>query len=296
MKKDRYHRPENPEGLTTRTAVSVKVLLLLLAIPLTTVAETAGTPSDTSETTLSSDSMAVCVPEVRIVAGTARWHFCLASMTPAEDSCAEVRIHGYGMTLLFNYRGDSGWWYTGIENSDTSEVDPSVSVSLTSDEQGFLTGVLVRCAPDDSLSFPPPLGPNSDLPVTDCDTAPQVTLSAMRIVHTCGAPKPRLVWMDRVWTYPPGYRHRYIPPNYPELSMFHCGMSVRMPAGKSIEKRALMFCTYHFSTLEELVFDNPEEIMKKEARINRLGLNRPKPDNRAKKKRRPSLFSLRPLY
>jgi hypothetical protein len=101
--------------------------------------------------------------------------------------------------------------------------------------------------------------------------------------------------MERKWTYPPGYRYRSVILNYPELSMFHCGGSVRMPTRKSLEKRAILYCEYHQSTLPDLKFDDPEEIMEREARRNRLGLNKPKRNPKKKKRRRPPLISLRPI-
>jgi hypothetical protein len=235
-----------------------------------------------------------CGPEVRIILGLARWQLCLGSMAPDNDSCAEVRISGHGMTIRFDYSSDSGWHYEGITGNDSSAAFGSASVQLTSDEHGSLAGVLIHSVnADDSARLVSPLLLNNDLPVRDTTILPHTDLSVQRITRACAG--PRLMVEERIWTYPPGYRYRYIPPNYPELSMFHCGGSIRMPTSKSLEKRALMFVEYNIVTLEKLEFDDPEEIMRQVAIFNRLGLNRPMPENKPKKRRRPPLLSLRPL-
>ena len=62
--------------------------------------------------------------------------------------------------------------------------------------------------------------------------------------------KPEL----RVFNYPPGYMRREPVLNYPELSMFHYGGSVKMPTSESIRLKGFMMNYWHLLNPPEVEY------------------------------------------
>jgi hypothetical protein len=63
----------------------------------------------------------------------------------------------------------------------------------------------------------------------------------------------------RKFTYPPGYMRREPVLNYPELSMFHYGTSVRMPSIGSIEERGVLINYWHILHPQDLDYDTKKK-------------------------------------
>ncbi|MBN1578417.1 MAG: hypothetical protein JW913_17785 [Chitinispirillaceae bacterium] len=256
-------------------------------------------PFDTeSVAEMEADTTDHCVPEVLVTTQREQWKLCLNLIAPENDSCAEVTVSGHatgGAVIHFKYTEDGKWHYAGMRNVDTAEGAAPVQVDLTNDPEGALLRVAIHpAAGSDTSLLLSALRLRNDRPDT-ADTAPPSNLTVRRMVHNCHRPEYKVVIEERKWTYPPGYRYRHQVLNYPELSMFHYGGSVRMPTAKSLQKWADLYSGYHIANPDELKFDDPEEILQQEEWLNRYLRKNPVDRDRPKKRRRPPLITFRAL-
>jgi hypothetical protein len=224
-----------------------------------------------------------CPPVILIYAQKSQWTLCLGQMIPINDSCAKVSVKIVNDVFNFIYTG-KGWKYSGVHSNRSKKIS-SLSIDLANDREGHLQRVFIHDLDNILLTHNLHEG-RFDLP----DATPKFNLSVQRMVYHC--PEEQIVTNDRKYTYPPNYRRDPVL-NYPELSMFHYGRSVRMPESGSLFEYALYYF-FHPTTRKKISFDNPDEIMKREAWLNRH-FKRRHTNEKPKKRRRNSLIKFKPL-
>ena len=252
-----------------------------------------------ADTAVSSTDSA-CFPVISIVTPQQSWSVCLNYMVPPEDSCGEVIIDfgpRHGIAVSFLFERDKLWHYNGTKHKSDGMDDNRFSLDVLEDSaRGLLGAVATLDPPDDSAAgYPLKLNRRFDLPeVEPIDPPPDFTVFKRTV--KCGPPAIRYVVENRVYTYPPCYGHREPVLNYPELSMFHYGRSVRMPTAKSLRNWAEEICLYHVLHPKPFTFDDPEEIMRSEAWRNKVRAIKDSVRAAKKKNAPPPVVWLKPLY
>jgi hypothetical protein len=160
---------------------------------------------------------------------------------------------------------------------------------VTYDEKGMLTKAVFSI---DTQTFIPGLFPSGEIK-QQSDTLSPVDYEINRRNFTCRNHViiGKLIILD--YTYPPEYgKHEQIL-NYPELSAFHYGGSVKMMKSGEAEVRAYIQNYWHFQEPLPIKYDNPEKIQKYEAYLNKWRERRPLREKKPKTK--PSFFKINPL-
>ena len=254
-------------------------------------------PVSASERTDSTDvAFAVdsCYPEVKIHTVPVPVNICLNSMNAENDSCVAVSIDGrelFGVTLHFTRSFIGIWSYTDMEISDSSGISPRIRIELVNDPEGILTHAYVF--PEDagdSLRLLTDVHIENDRSVVP-DAKMTVNLGISRTAYYCQPEKPHEVVGQYMYNFPLGHRRDPVL-NHPELSMFHCGKSVRMPTSQSLENRAQLYLYWHCQKLAELEFDDPDEIERTLSAINRMSR---KKEQKIKKKKKKPLITFKSL-
>lgn len=240
-----------------------------------------------------------CFPEIRITDPFQTWSVCLNYMLPPEDSCAEIKIDlGGARRVAFSFllKRDRLWRYGGMKYASADTTDGHFSIDVLDDStRGVLGAVISIDAASDSLLFLTNLSKNNDLPELEA-ALPPANFTVLRRVYTCAPPEINLIVENRLYTYPPGYGRREPVLNYPELSMFHYGRSVRMPTSTSLRDWAEQICLYHILHPKPFTFDDPDEIMRSEAWRNKVREKQTVARERKKSASKLPLVSLRPLH
>ncbi|MBN1309192.1 MAG: hypothetical protein JXA18_14810 [Chitinispirillaceae bacterium] len=282
-----------PRKCSSRPIAMMVIVSILISVRWA-VADPSG---DSSVTDAESGADYYCIPEILIVSRPERWKLCLNRMAPDDDSCVEVTISGQaagGAVIHFQYTEDGKWHYAGMQSVESADRTAPVKVYLTNDPAGDLLRVSIfPAAGSDTTPLLSAPRVRNDRPDT-ADTASPSNLTVRRMVHNCNRVEYKVVIEERVYTYPPGFRRDPVL-NYPELSMFHYGGSVRMPTANSLQEWADLYSFYHMSNPDELTFDDPEEIIKAEAWLTRYSRRKPVGRDRPKKRRRPPMIRFRPL-
>lgn len=271
---------------------SILIVLIVIAMSYFAIPVYAISPPDTVPQ--ESGFTVPCYPEICIQMSPLPMNICLNGMSPEGDSCVTVSIDGsriFGAIFHFSRSADGKWSYSGMNIFDSIGKPSEIHVEVSQDSGGNLKRVhIIPGRRGDSLQLSARIRIVNDRPA-DTATDSDIGIIISQTVFDCRQNKPRLVIEERKYTYPPGYRRDPVL-NYPELSMFHYGISVRMPTARSLEHRAQLYLYWHCRVLAELEYDDPEEMERKEAAVNRLKDKKEKPP--AKKKKKP-LISFRPL-
>ncbi|MBN1756930.1 MAG: hypothetical protein JW863_01345 [Chitinispirillaceae bacterium] len=235
-----------------------------------------------------------CSPEIVLDFSPAPWSVCLNRFDPVEaDSCVDLLIEIpqlSGISLHFVRTDTTGWRYSGIIDTDSSGTPIDLRIDLAKTPEGDLLHAVFHPEITKNMTVSTNmLVHQNDRPARP-DTIPSFTMHLRRTTRLCHPPV-RYIVENRIFTYPPGYRRDPVY-NCAERSMFHSGMSVRMPTAGSLEKRAQEYLYWHCMTLSPLTFENPEELVKNEALKNRFTRKK-----RIRKEKKPgkSRFRLQPL-
>jgi hypothetical protein len=222
---------------------------------------------------------------------------CLNHYSPQGDSCAEIQLVFKNFGIKFNFSCDKNhlWNYSGNSySSDQNQITP-VNISLTTDDAEKLSRAVIILGQnsDTSILYMAPFR-NGDIPVIPDRTKPlDYDLNILKFI-CIEKPKPMVI-TDREFTIPADIRHKEPVLNYPELSAFHYGGSVRMPSDGSIQIQAYINNYWHFQkprlTLE---CDDPELIRKREIYKAKWAKRHPPKKKRAKSDK-PPLLRFKPL-
>jgi hypothetical protein len=237
---------------------------------------------------ISSDS---CSPEVIFNKGSISIPVCLNRHVPLDDSCCEIEFvfKKPDTKITFYYDIDKRWTCVNFTSDSSTKEQPTLNAVITYDEKGMLTRAVFSL---DTLKLIPELLPSGEIKQKP-DTLSPIDYEINRRNFTCrnNVIIGKLVIRD--YTYPPGYGKRDQILNYPELSAFHYGGSVKMMKTGEAQVRAYIQNYWHFQTSLPIKYDNPEKIQKYEAYLNKWRERRPLREKKQKDK--PSFFKIKPL-
>ncbi len=252
-------------------------------------------PGIDEETNLTDSVESRCAPDVKILCQGTSQSFCLNSFNPQGDSCADLEIFFKNLGIKLNFSCDKNhfWEYAGLGYSNKmSQIIPA-NVSLITDENEKLVSasiVLGNLSDTANLWIDPyRIG---DIPVIPDSTRPldyNLNLSRYKCLE-----KPRhTIITDREFSYPAGYMRKEPVLNYPELSAFHWGSSVKIPDAGSVKASAFIMNYWKLQKLPEYKYDDPEQIRKREILYNKWAKKHP--PKKKKKRSKPPLLKLKPL-
>jgi hypothetical protein len=237
---------------------------------------------------ISSDS---CSPEIFFNKSSMSIPVCLNRYVPQDDSCCEIEFvfKKPDIKITFYYDIDKRWTCVNFTSDSSTKEQPPINAVITYDEKGMLTKAVFSL---DTLILIPELLPSGEIKQKP-DTLSPVDYEINRRNFTCrnNVIIGKLVIRD--YTYPPGYGKRGQTLNYPELSAFHYGGSVKMMKAGEAQVRAYIQNYWHFQTPLPIKYDNPEQIRKYEIYLNKWRERRPLREKKPKNK--PSFFKINPL-
>jgi hypothetical protein len=234
-----------------------------------------------------------CEPGVEFFFKSESKPICLNNFKPQGDSCTDLGISFKNLGIRVNFFGDKNhlWEYNGLRYLNKNSQNIPVSVSLISDESEKLASVVIVFgkSSDTSNLFLTHYR-DRDMPYIPDSTEPlDYDIEISRYV--CQE-KPIIV-VDREYTFPVGYMRKEPILNYPEISAFHHGRSVKMPSGGSVAVAAFTKNYWHLNELPKISYDDPELIRKREILYNKWAKRHPPKEK--KKKSKPPLIRFKPL-
>lgn len=236
-----------------------------------------------------------CEPSVEFLFKSESRPLCLNKFNPQGDSCADVEIFFKNLGIKVNFFCDKNhlWEYNGLGYSNKKSQNIPASVSLISDEFEKLASVMIIFgkSSDTSNLYLAPYR-DRDMPYIPDSTEPldyDIEISRYICLE-----KPKLtVLSDQEFNYPVGYMRKEPILNYPELSAFHHGRSVKMPSGGSVQVAAFMKNYWHLQELPKLRYDDPELIRKREILYAKWAKRHP--PKKKKKRSKPPIIRFKPL-
>ncbi len=232
-----------------------------------------------------------CSPEVFFNKGIMSIPVCLNNYVPMDDSCCEIAFlfKKPDTKITFYYDIDKLWTCVNFTTDSSAVQQPILNAVITYDEKGMLTKAVFSL---DSQQNIPQLLPSGEVKKQP-DTLSPIDYQINRRNFTCrnNVIIGKLVIRD--YTYPPGYGKREQIPNYPEISAFHYGGSVKMMKAGEAQVRAYIQNYWHFQNPPPIKYDDPEQIQRYQAYLNKWRNRHPL---RVKKpKNKPSFFKINPL-
>jgi hypothetical protein len=191
----------------------------------------------------------------------------LDRLTPQGDSCAELIVDlrkNPGAWASFRCDVEHVWQFENAGSYHAFERRGNIKVNTIFDKDGRFSQakIHVNIDADSVLKIAEKINRKGDIPIFS-DSAASFDFYIKRTIYCCG-PGCKSKVEYRKFTYPPGYMRRDPSPlNYPELSMFHYGSSVRMPTPGSINERAFLINYWHILHPPELEYDNRGVLKKK---------------------------------
>ncbi len=252
--------------------------------------------SNAQEAENQSDSISSqCEPGVEFLFKGESQPLCLNSFAPQGDSCADIEIFFKNLGIKVNFFCDKNhlWEYNGLGYSNKKSQNIPARVSLISDEFEKLTNVLIIFGKSsDTSNLYLTYYRDRDMPYIPDSTKPlEYDIKISRYI--CQE-KPKLtVLSDQEFTYPAGYMRKEPILNYPELSAFHYGRSVKMPSAGSVQAAAFIKNYWHLNELPKIRYDDPEQIRKREILYNKWAKRHPPKEK--KKRSKPPLVRFKPL-
>jgi hypothetical protein len=250
--------------------------------------------TDAQDTESFSDSISIqCEPSVEFLFKSESQPICLNNFKPQGDSCTDLGISFKNLGVKISFFCDKNhlWEYNGLRYLNKNSQNIPVSVSLISDESEKLASVVIVFgkSSDTSNLFLTHYR-DRDMPYIPDSIKPlEYDLEISRYV--CQE-KPIIV-VDREYTFPVGYMRKEPILNYPEISAFHHGRSVKMPSGGSVAVAAFTKNYWHLNELPKISYDDPELIRKREILYNKWAKRHPPKEK--KKKSKPPLIRFKPL-
>jgi hypothetical protein len=189
--------------------------------------------------------------------------FNLSQLKPGADSCVDLFVNFHktpNAWACFSFHRGRKWQFENIGYNDEANHRGSIKVNVMSDGKGqFVKGIIIVNAKIDSEpTITNNITRRGDMPVAGDSTKP-FDFSFERKVFLC---KPHIqeIVEERKFTYPVNYMRREPDRlNYPELSMFHYGSSVRIPDQGSIKTRGFMLNYWHILHPDELDYNIPKK-------------------------------------
>jgi hypothetical protein len=189
--------------------------------------------------------------------------FNLDQFKPGADSCVDLFVNFHKIPnawACFSFHREKRWRFENIGYNDDLNRRGSLKVNVSIGDDGrFFKGTILVSAKTDSLpTITNDITRRGDMPVGGDSTKP-FDFSFERKSFLC---KPHIEPKveERIFTYPVSYMRREPGRlNYPELSMFHYGPSVRMPDIGSLHTRFFMMDYWHILHPDELEYNIPKK-------------------------------------
>lgn len=232
-----------------------------------------------------------CSPEVFFNKGPISFPFCLNSFVPQNDSCCEIEFlfKKPDTKITFYYDIDQRWTCMNFTSDSSTGQQPILNAVITYDEKGTLTKAVFSL---DTMHNKPELLPTGEIKQKP-DTLSSIDYEINRRNFTCRNNTIAGKLVVREYTYPPGYGQRGQILNYPELSAFHYGGSVKMMKAGEAQVRAYIQNYWHFQTPLPIKYDNPEQIRQYEIYLNKWHDRYPVREKKTKKTN--SFLKIKPL-
>jgi hypothetical protein len=207
----------------------------------------------------------------------------LADYASLHDSCAALDIvflkpAKVRVSLMCNR--DHLWSLVLVDSPDSLRHDMTVTTTLVNRDSLTMKDVQIRCTPDamkDTVSIS---GINELPQVRKDDSTVTLLYEVHRNVFICPE-HPQAKTEDRVFTYPAWYMKREPALNYPELSMFHYGKSIKVPTDESVRLRGILINYWHIQHPPDLTYEDPKRSI-------------PEKRSEPKRKKKP-FFTIKPL-
>jgi hypothetical protein len=198
------------------------------------------------------------IPEVTFYIQRNGKTFFLNQFSPHNDSCGNLEIRfekPVKIRAFFKCDNMHMWSVDTILFTDSALQYSFVRTTISKDNGGNLQKVGIYCENEMDLSHSELNIPKiTDIPAKPMDTSVvHLSYSIGRSVFLCNdnpTKKPEL----RIFDYPPGYMRREPVLNYPELSMFHYGGSVKMPTNESVRLKGFMMNYWHLLNPPEVKY------------------------------------------
>lgn len=238
--------------------------------------------------TVKSDS---CSPEVMFNKGSVSIPVCLNNYIPVDDSCCEIEFFFKkpDTKITFYYDIDKRWTCVNFTSDSSAGQQPALNAVITYDDKGMLTKAVFSL---DTQVLVPELLPSGEIKQKP-DTLSPIDYEISRRNFTCRNNVIIGKLVIRNYTYPPGYGKRGQILNYPELSAFHYGGSVRMVKEGQADLFAYIQNYWHIQNPPPIKYDDPVRIQKYEAYLNKWRERRPLREKKPRNK--PSFFKINPL-
>lgn len=194
--------------------------------------------------------------------------FLLNNFLPQKDSCEVLEISfekPYGIKALFQLNDKRVWSLDTVMYTDFTLQKASIKTAISKDASGNLQEIYFYIGNKDSSVADLKIQRIGDIPVIRSDslTPQQSSCTINRSVFLC-VKEPEIVREVKVFVYPANYMKREPTLNYPELSMFHYGGSVKMPTNESVRERGFEMNYWHLQNPAALQYGGPmKEIREK---------------------------------
>jgi hypothetical protein len=234
---------------------------------------------------LSQDS--ICGPNVIVSHDKNVITFCLDPYRAIGDSCTEIVLRvqkPYCADVRFNCASGKGWLFDTVAPCEDTVKLPPVHADVVVDDSGFLRSMrLVFGEAGDSSKVFLDADQNREMPKMPGDTTPaDMEYVLRRTAFQCVEKQETKILVERTLIYPAGYMRREPVYNYPELAMFHCGTSIRMPSAGSVSEYG------YFIVYEHILHPPPLKYNEKPEKYIDDKIPKEKP-------KKPGFFKVRPL-
>jgi hypothetical protein len=236
-----------------------------------------------------------CDPEVRFSTEKSTVDLCLNKFTPTDDSCAEAFISfpQFSVKAFFQCDFKQQWHYLNTSIDSLKSVKSRINISLKQSENGEVSGITITAVENDSAVFQMnPLHNGDIFNVLDSTKMLIYEVSIRSFICEEKTILSKLV-TDRIYSTPEKQLPKEPILNYPELSAFHWGPSIRIPPGQELQVRAYIMNYWHILTPPPIKYEDPEVIRKRELYIAKLRARHPPRPKKVRSK--PPFFKINPL-
>lgn len=180
--------------------------------------------------------------------------FLLNKFLPQNDSCENLEIcfeKPFGISVFFQLNNKRIWSLDTVLCTDNTLQSTTIKTSVSKDASGNLQEMqLFIDGKTDSLQMDLNIQRIGDIPIMRPDSLPpqQSSCTIRQSVFLC-INQPIAIQEVRVFVYPANYMKREPTLNYPELSMFHYGGSVKMPTDESVRLQGFVINYWHVAPL-----------------------------------------------
>jgi hypothetical protein len=183
------------------------------------------------------------------------------------------------------------WHYLNTSVDSLNDVTSRINISVKQSENGEVSSITISVVEKDSAVFQMnPLHNGDILKVSDSTKTLTYEVSIRSFICEEKTILSKLV-TDRIYSTPEKPKEPIL--NYPELSAFHWGPSVRIPPGQELQVRAYIMNYWHILTPPPIVYEDPEVVRKRELYIAKLRARHPPRPKKVRSK--PPFFKINPL-